>query len=239
MDKSPHFLSEYFFGKYLSEIGEKTERIVEYWPLAQQQMKWTHGNTDLNFEFLVTHNKNGTLNDKLFIDATKTAGYINAIRDPRDVVVSYSRYLGCSIDDSIDHITTDGLNITEENDFPEFRLNWYKNYMSWKEQGEKDGYPGIVVRYEDLLRDSFKYFSKIIKFLTDDVGCGTYDENKIKKCIASTSYSKMVKLNEQDNYPMTKKYFKQQNWKDILTKEQRKRIEKKFHKEMLEFEYEI
>ena len=49
----------------------------------------------------------------------------------------------------------------------------------------------------------------------------------------------MVKLNEQDNYPMTKKYFKQQNWKDILTKEQRKRIEKKFHKEMLEFEYEI
>jgi len=239
LEKIPHFLSGDFFGKYSSKIEEKKERIVEYWPRAQQQMEWTHGNPDLNFEFIATHNKNGTLNDNLFIDATKTAGYINIIRDPRDVVISYSRYMGVSIDHSIDYITTDGLNITEKDTFPEFRLNWYKNYMSWKEQGEKDGYPGIVVRYEDLLQDSFKYFSKIIKFLTDDVGCGTYDEDKIKKCIESTSYSKMVKLNEKFGYPMTKEYYKHQDWKDIFTKEQRKRIEKKFRKEMVEFGYEI
>ena len=239
LEKTPHFLTEKFFGKYKSKIDEKKERIVEYWSRIQQQMEWTHGNPDLNFEFITTHNKNGTLNDNLFIDATKTTGYINIIRDPRDVVVSYARYMEVSIDDSIDHITTDGLNILEENDFPEFRLNWYKNYMSWKEQGEKDGYPGIVVRYEDLLQDSFKYFSKIIKFLTDVVGCGIYDEDKIKKCIESTSYSKLVKMNEKFGYPMTKEYYKHQDWKDILTKEQRKRIEKKFHKEMLEFGYEI
>jgi glutaredoxin len=239
LEKTPHFLTEKFFGKYKSKIDEKKERIVEYWSRIQQQMEWTHGNPDLNFEFITTHNKNGTLNDNLFIDATKTTGYINIIRDPRDVVVSYARYMEVSIDDSIDHITTDGLNILEENDFPEFRLNWYKNYMSWKEQGEKDGYPGIVVRYEDLLQDSFKYFSKIIKFLTDVVGCGIYDEDKIKKCIESTSYSKLVKMNEKFGYPMSKEYFKHQDWKDILTKEQRKRIEKKFHKEMLEFGYEI
>jgi glutaredoxin len=239
LEKIPHFLRGAFFGKYSSKIEEKKERIVEYWPRVQQQMEWTHGNPDLNFEFLATHNKNGTLNDNLFIDATKTAGYINIIRDPRDVVISYSRYMGVSIDHSIDYITTDGLNITEKDTFPEFRLNWYKNYMSWKEQGEKDGYPGIVVRYEDLLQDSFKYFSKIIKFLTDDVGCGTYDEDKIKKCIESTSYSKLVKMNEKFGYPMSKEYFKHQDWKDIFTKEQRKRIEKKFHKEMLEFGYEI
>ena len=248
LEKTPHFLTEKFFGKYLSKIKEKKERIVEYWPRIQQQMEWTHGNPDLNFEFITTHNKNGTLNDNLFIDATKTAGYIYVIRDPRDVVVSYARYMEVSIDSSIDYITTDGMNITEENPFPEFRLNWYKNYMSWKEQGEKDGYPGIVVRYEDLLRDSFKYFSKIIKFLTDDVGCGTYDEDKIKKCIASTSFSNMTKLNEESDYAMGKEYFfrekskvivGRQNWKDILTKEQRKRIEQKFNKEMLEFEYEI
>jgi glutaredoxin len=241
LEKIPRFLDEsgIFFGKYLSKIEETKDKIVEYWPRAQQQMEWTHGNPDLNFEFIATHNKNGTLNDNLFIDATKTAGYINIIRDPRDVVISYSRYMGVSIDHSIDYITTDGLNITEKDTFPEFRLNWYKTYMSWKEQGEKDGYPGIVVRYEDLLQDSFKYFSKIIKFLTDDVGCGTYDEDKIKKCIESTSYSKMVKLNEDGYYPMGKEYFKHQNWKDILTKEQRKRIEKKFRKEMLEFGYEI
>ena len=239
IDKTPHFLCDTFFGKYKSKIDEKKERIVEYWQRAQQQMEWTHGNPDLNFEFLTTHNKNGTLNDNLFIDATKAAGYINIIRDPRDVVISYSRYMEVSIDNAIDHITTDGMNISEKDDFPEFRLNWYNNYMSWKEHGEKDGYPGIVVRYEDLLQDSFKYFSKIIKFLTDDVGCGTYDEDKIKKCIESTSFSKMVKLNKEASYPMSKEYFKHQNWKDILTKKQRKRIEKKFHKEMLEFGYEI
>ena len=241
LEKIPHFLDEsgIFFGKYLSKIEEKKERIVKFWPRAQQQMEWTHGNPDLNFEFIATHNKNGILNDNLFIDATKAAGYINVIRDPRAVVISYSSYMGVSIDSSIDYITTDGMNITEEDPFPEFRLNWYKNYMSWKEQGEKDGYPGIVVRYEDLLQDSFKYFSKIIKFLTDDVGCGIYDEDKIKKCIESTSFSNMTKLNEESYYPLGKEYFKHQNWKDILTKKQRKRIEKKFRKEMLEFEYEI
>ena len=47
------------------------------------------------------------------------------------------------------------------------------------------------------------------------------------------------KLNEEFDHPMGKNYFKHQNWKDVLTKEQRERIEKKFHKEMLEFEYEI
>jgi hypothetical protein len=46
-------------------------------------------------------------------------------------------------------------------------------------------------------------------------------------------------MNEEGYYPMGKNYFKHQNWKDILTKKQRKRIEKKFHKEMLEFGYEI
>ena len=250
LEKIPHFLDSpgNFLGKYLSKIKEKKEKIVEYWPRVQQQMEWTHGNPDLNFEFFATHNKNGTLNDNLFIDATKTAGYIYVIRDPRDVVISYARYMEVSIDSSIDYITTDGMNITNHNDFPEFRLNWYKNYMSWKEQGEKDGYPGIVVRYEDLLQDSFKYFSKIIKFLTDDVGCGTYDEDKIKKSIESTSFSNMTKLNEEFDYPMGKEYFfrgkskvvvGRQNWKDILTKEQRKRIEKKFYREMLEFKYEV
>ena len=41
---------------------------------------------------------------------------------------------------------------------------------------------------------------------------------------------------------MGKNYFqrgKSKVWEDNLTKKQRKRIEKKFHKEMLEFEYEI
>ena len=93
-----------------------------------------------------------------------------------------------------------------------------------------------------LLQDSFKYFSKIIKFLTDDVGCGIYDEDKIKKCIESTSFCKMVKMNKEGYYPMGKNYFqrgKSKVWEDNLTKKQRKRIEKKFHKEMLEFEYEI
>ena len=244
LEKIPRFLDEsgIFFGKYLSKIEETEDKIVEYWPRAQQQMEWTHGNPDLNFEFIATHNKNGTLNDNLFIDAIKTDGYINVIRDPRDVVISYSRYMEVSIDSSIDHITTDGMNVMSSGPFPEFRLNWYKNYMSWKEQGEKDGYPGIVVRYEDLLQDSFKYFSKIIKFLTDDVGCGIYDEDKIKKCIESTSFSKMVKMNKEGYYPMGKNYFqrgKSKVWEDNLTKKQRKRIEKKFHKEMLEFEYEI
>jgi len=114
LQKMPHFLTGLFFGKYRSKIAEKKERIVEYWQRAQQQMEWTHGDPDLNFEFIATHNKNGTLNGNLFIDAAKTAGYINIIRDPRDVVISYARYMEVSIDNAIDHIATDGMNITEE-----------------------------------------------------------------------------------------------------------------------------
>ena len=262
LEKIPHFLRLDSFGRYLSKFKDQPEKIAEYWIPVQRENAFTHGVFNLNIEFFATHNKNGTLNDNLFIDAKKTAGYINIIRDPRDVVVSYSRYLGCSIDDSIDHITTDGLNITEENDFPEFRLNWYKNYMSWKEQGEKDGYPGIVVRYEDLLRDSFKYFSKIIKFLTDDVGCGTYDEDKIKRCIKSTSFENMKRLDIEMGCPLSNSemvdiknnvIFRQEtneettffshgtsgHWKDILTKKQRERIENKFKKEMLYFGYDV
>jgi len=259
LEKIPHFLRLDSFGRYLSKFKDQPEKIAEYWIPVQRENAFTHGVFNLNIEFFATHNKNGTLNDNLFIDAKKTAGYINIIRDPRDVVISYANYMKKSIEYSIDWLITDDLMIGSNG--KEFRLNWYKNYISWKEQGESDGYLGIVVKYEDLLEDPFKYFSNVVKFIFN-MGYGDYDEDKIKRCIKSTSFENMKRLDIEMGCPLSNSemvdiknnvIFRQEtneettffshgtsgHWKDILTKKQRERIENKFKKEMLYFGYDV
>ena len=120
---------------------------------------------------------------------------------------------------------------------------------------------GIVVKYEDLLEDPFKYFSNVVKFIFN-MGYGDYDEDKIKRCIKSTSFENMKRLDIEMGCPLSNSemvdiknnvIFRQEtneettffshgtsgHWKDILTKKQRERIENKFKKEMLYFGYDV
>ena len=83
-----------------------------------------------------------------------TLAIIYIIRDPRDVVVSYSKYRHLDYDKTIEHMIGSKANVPFVRDVKdasniEITGSWAFHYNSWK-----DGIsviPRIIIKYEDLL----------------------------------------------------------------------------------------
>ena len=58
-----------------------------------------------NFIFFKTHSANVSLNNHQYTNNKNSFGLIYIVRDPRDIVISYSKYQNISIDRAIDKIT--------------------------------------------------------------------------------------------------------------------------------------
>ena len=89
-----------------------------------------------------------------------------------------------------------------------------------------------------------KYFGEIIHFLSK-IGAAKFDQNKFNKSINSTSFKKVSLLEDKYGFKEiktqnNKKFFSQgkmDSWKLILSANQRKLIEDKYKKEMIELGY--
>ena len=91
----PTFESD-IFSHYISkqEAAKNPESISKYWIEVQKNSKLKNG----NFIFLKTHNFCGEINNYPFTSAKYTIGFIYVVRDPREVVVSYSNHFKISFE---------------------------------------------------------------------------------------------------------------------------------------------
>ena len=97
--------------------------------------------------------------------------------------------------------------------------------------------PKIIVRYEDLIKDSYSCFYKIINFLSKILNF-KLDEEQIKFSVENSKFEKLqnnenkfgyIKNNSNTNFFHSGKI---QQWKNILNKSQIKTIENTFKEEM-------
>ena len=128
-------------------------------------------------------------------------------------------------------------NLTPQPDFPDIEIlgSWKFHYISWR-----DGVPNmpkIIIRYEDLIKDSYSCFYKIINFLSKILNF-KLDEEQIKFSVENSKFEKLqnnenkfgyIKNNSNTNFFHSGKI---QQWKNILNKSQIKTIENKFKEEM-------
>lgn len=114
-------------------------------------------------------------------------GVIYIVRNPLDVLVSYSHHLNKSID-----ATLHRLNDTKTTNKPikevktqlnQYMGGWSHHVLSWTKQTD---IPVHLVRYEDLLEDPFKHFSLAMEFA--NVDC---DIKAIKRAIENTRFEKL------------------------------------------------
>ena len=77
--------------------------LSKYW--LKMQSKENLGLRDGEFCFLKTHSAQLTYFDNYFTDIKHTLGFIYIIRDPRDVLISYTHHSMNSLDESIFHMT--------------------------------------------------------------------------------------------------------------------------------------
>ena len=165
-----------------------------------------------------------------------TAGAIYLVRNPLDVVISYSEHLGKSIDETIRHLNSEKTMSTQPNQIPFYLGSWSSHVRGWTEQ---ENLQRVVVRYEDLVANPEPQFRKIAELLglkLDDAG--------LQRVLGMTQFERLKQAEQKSGFkekpPHSKRFFrtgKTKQWLDRLSTEQIRRITSANHAMMERFGY--
>jgi len=194
-------------------------------------------------QFLKTHSYLFNFDkDNGFTDSNNTLGVIYIVRDPRNVVTSFSKFRGFSNEEMADFMikgSGDGLTWTN---------NWATNFHSWKLFKEYERY--LLIRYEDLINKRESTFLNVLNFIHKITKSKlVLDKEKLDNTVKTTSFENMQKLEKEKGFSeagINQKtgekipFFNlgpKNNWRQSLDPTIIKKIEKAFKKEMEELEY--
>ena len=265
-------LSSYYYtkdGKYNQKIIKKIGQFPEkkyfesfeydknivtdtskYWLKAQGKI-----NFDNTLRFFKTHNSFGALNNHQFTDNKNSIGVIYIIRDPRNVFTSLKNHYELSDDQALKWMKNKENYIYDIDNFKkdgygnfQFISSWNINYKSWKVQRK---IPIKIIKYEDLLRETFVVSKDIIKFINEIcLHKEKINIEKLKNSVSSTFFDKLKKDEEKNGFSesvVSKKnkrkipffYLGPKNdWKTILSEKLQSEINNSFQNELKELGYE-
>ena len=183
------------------------------------------------------HDAYKLINNKPLIPEEISAGVIYFVRNPFDVCVSFANHMGFDIETSIKRMNDNEFHIGGvKKQLRQDLFTWSNHVKSWTEQ---DKIPLHIIRYEDMLSDTFNVFSKAINFLNIE-----YDEEKIRKSIEFSSFNNLKKIENEKGFKETPdksggffKVGKSNYAKKILTDNQKELIIKSHNEIMLNFNY--
>ena len=220
------------------EIKESAYNISKYWHDIQLEIIKEKD----DFVFLKNHNALVSIEGRNLTEERFSLAFIYLVRDPRDIAVSYSNFdKTLSIDKAIERMTSENLYCHVTKKFPldvEILGSWKFNYYSWK-TGVAE-VPRIIIKYEDLINNTFETKLKIIKFLSKILNFKV-DTNHIKYSIEQSDFKRLQEIeNNQKFHESTNTFFnsgKIGQWKNILSPKQISRIEYFCKDEMEELDY--
>ena len=201
-----------------------------------------------SFQFWKTHSSFVKMDGYSFTDLNNTLGVIYIVRDPRDVVISYSHHNNQTIEQTLKMINQNYILGAEIKDkIPVYLGSWSYNYNSWKVFKNINKY--LLIKYEELILNDEKYFEKILLFIKN-MSKMDFDisEKKIKKVLEEIKFEKLKKLEKEKGFHESKKddkgntinFFrsgKTKQWKNNLDLKTKNMIEEVCQKEMKELGY--
>ena len=234
-----NYIKEFPKKSFFKDLDEETNtglkglELYRYFILSQDRLNF---NNEVNL--LKTHSICGTINGYKFTNKENTLGFIYIVRDPRSVAISYAHHSNISYDKTAEIITDENHVVFDKDKIVTARSSWKINYLSWL----KSPYPRIIIKYEDLHKDTFKHFKKILLFLNKFMKIDI-DENKIHSTIKKCSFDNLK--HEEENYGFYERmgndnFFRKglvDEWKSKLSSKSIKLIEDKFKNEMIELNY--
>jgi len=196
-----------------------------------------------SLQFLKTHSYLFNINDEYpFTNFNNSLGVIYIVRDPRNVVTSFSKYKGITHEESADYMINgsgDGLTWTN---------TWAKNFHSWKIFREYEKY--LLIKYEDLINNRELTFLNVLKFLHKVKNVKfKLDKSKFDNVIKTTTFDNMQKLEKQNGFSEAGIDVKtgervpffnlgpKNDWRKYLDLSIKQKLEKAFKKEMIELSY--
>ena len=125
-----------------------------------------------------------------------------------------------------------------------FISSWDEHVESWT--NNSFNIPKLIIKYEDLIEDKEKTIKIINNFFELNLKIKTQNFNyKLKNIINTTSFNKMQAMENTHGFIEANDWSRffhkgtKNQWKDKLSKEQTSKIENKFKKQMIKFNYEI
>ena len=235
--KIPNFIADKYFEPIVNlELIKNSLKISEYWNSAQSRI-----NLQGEERIFKTHTACVSINNIGFTNEINTAGYIYLVRDPRAVVCSMSAHSNTSTDSVVKNLFDERMvGYNGKNGLTEFTSSWKINYNSWK---KKKKFPGILIKYEDMIDNTEKELKKTLSFLKDKLNL-ELDDERIKQTVKLCNFSKLRKEEDEKGFEEAKngKFFrkgKKDSWKEELNPNLKHEIEKNLKTEMEELGYLI
>ena len=151
--------------------------------------------------FVKTHNSLSEYKGNKFTSKNETLGAIYIVRDPRNLITSFTNHYSLNYDEAIKFMLDENSALIEKSadkDYSNFTFlnSWSNHYKSWKNNKE---FKSLFIKYEDLEKNKIEIFKTIINFINrlQDKN-ENIDEKKFENSIQSTNFVnlKNKELNE-------------------------------------------
>lgn len=185
-------------------------------------------------QLVKTHCCNGRVFGMDLIPAALTAGALYAIRDPRDVALSYAAHMDRTVDEAIG-VMGDATTVLDRETRLQYLATWSAHVDSWT---LKMPFPVLVVRYEDMLERPREAFRHVAHFMT-----GAVDEARLEAAIAATRFEALQRQERAAGFverpDHAERFFRtgRSTWRDMLTAGQARAIEAAHGPTMRRFGY--
>tara|TARA_B110001454_G_scaffold184438_1_gene180122 strand:- start:630 stop:1478 length:849 start_codon:yes stop_codon:yes gene_type:complete len=246
LDKIDAFPSDKFFKEYNDQFS-KVEDTSKYWLKEQEKI-----NKKNKITFLKTHSAICKINGNSFTNKENSIGAIYIVRDPRNVITSISNHYQISIEDAFQFMKDEKRGIINKKDgrYLGFQAvwSWSINQKTWV---ENNLFPVLVIKYEDLLKETYNTFRKVIEFINKISNSSKiFNKSKGKNSIKNTSFEKLQRMEndygfaEAINKKGTNKKIKffnlgqKNNYKNLLSQDFIIKMNEFYKEELIKFNYE-
>ena len=238
--------------KYLTGFNHNPNEVgdtAKFWIKAQEKI-----NEDKKLRFFKTHNIFGVVNNSKFSNKQNSAGCIYIVRDPRNVITSIKNHYELDDNEALKWMINPKKFIydverVEQYGYSDFQFisSWSMNNKSWRVQKE---IPIKIIRYEDLLKETYNVFKDVIEFINKTLHIkDKINKEKLKNSVRSTFFDKL-KNDEKNNgfvEAVPSKISKEKipffnlgpdnDWKKILDKDQQIKLTDMFQGDLIELGY--
>ena len=233
--------------KFSKNRIESEEEASKYWIFNQ---KTFFDNDELNL--VKTHNCLLKFRGNNFTSKDQTLEAIYIVRDPRNLITSFTHHYSFSYEDALKFMMYDKAALVEksaDNDYSNFTYlnSWSNHYKSWR---DNDQFKTLFIKFEDLEDNKDKIFREIVKFINElNKNSMEVDEKKFINSINSTTFVNMKNKERNEGFEesvISKKTGKKLNffnlgfnnrWQKILSNDIKQKMNVNFKNELKELGY--
>ena len=213
--------------RYFLELSDKTTLDNEEIDALRAQVQKRLAERIGHHQVVKTHNARTTNRGYPLIQVPYTRCAIYVVRNPLDIVDSFADHVGTAHHAAVQMMANPAQILDDAKGVfvRQYLDTWSGHVLSWT---EKTPFPVLVLRYEDLIRDGFTYFSRLIRFLG-----WFFDEDRVKRAMQWSSFSELRAaentrgFKETSSVSTSRRFFRQGQvdaWKSVLDDQLVRRI---------------